>query len=106
MRRLIKSIWFSIKWVIVSKNRNLLVRYTRRALDLMDKAASLTENKNDDRALKKIRKEMENIIDLLPGIVAESTAEVINETTKGPLKTVNIGFDKNKGIHAGFDIKF
>lgn len=100
--------WFRIiaTWVTIAENRAVAIKYTRKVIDLMDIAATLTDSKNDDKSLKKIRKSMEDVVDMLPSEVALKTIKTINAKDKGPLKTVNIGFDEEAGFRAGIDIKF
>ena len=106
MNNIFKWVKAAAMWLVIAENRAVAIKYTRKAIDLMDIAATLTDSKDDDKSLKKIRKNMEKVVDVLPSALALKTIKKINAKTKGPLKTVNIGFNEKEGFRAGIDIRF
>lgn len=94
-------LWFSIK-----ENRDLGITWTIRGLNALEVASKLTSNTKDDKLIKSTKDKLKMMLELMPDSLSESTINKINNTQKGPLRTVQIGYDKDKGINAGVEINF
>lgn len=106
LKNVLKWVKSSFKWVSSRDNIRVGFKNLKIVLDVLEVAATLTDNKNDDKYIKDTKEKLEKLLSKLPYWVARETIENINKEDKGPMKNLKIGYDKSKGVHAGIEIKF
>lgn len=95
----LKSIFL---WVLIKENRNKGFRNVSKLIESLSYLAKLSKNQKDDKVIKQI----EDYLKSVPSWLAQDVIKQVNETKKGPMKNLNIGYDQKKGINAGLTIKF
>ena len=104
--RIISWIKVIVSWLLVKSNRAKSLRTLSMTLGVLENVAKLTKSKKDDFIIEATKRNITKLLIGLPEEEAINTINKINKASKGPLKEVNIGFDKDKGFNGGLSIKF
>lgn len=82
-------------FLLKKENRAIGLSYTRKALTVANTIAKLTKTTKDDKAAQYMAEKIDQAIkinnQLDPSIIS-SAISVVNNTTEGDMKDVNIGF--------------
>lgn len=90
-------------FLLKKENRAIGLSYTRKALTVASTIAKLTKTTKDDKAAQYMAEKIDQAIkinnQLDPSIISNAIS-VVNNTTEGDMKDVNIGFS-----HDGIELK-
>ena len=104
--KLIRWVKIIVSWLMVKSNRKRGLVIINKVIVILETVSKMTKNKHDDFMVKSAKRTIRKLIKDLPEDIAIDTIDKINTTVKGPMKDINIGFDKENGLNAGFSIKF
>ena len=85
-------------FLLKKENRAIGLSYTRKALTVASTIAKLTKTTKDDKAAQYMAEKIDQAIkinnQLDPSIISRAIS-VVNNTTEGDMKDVNIGFSRD-----------
>lgn len=88
-----------ILWLLIKENREIGIKYTKKALDIAALVSKLTPTTKDDKAVAFLAKQF-NKAAILNGITEQSEVEKVAKTitsiSNGSLKDVNLGLKEGK----------
>jgi len=100
---IIKSIFMWVKsivlWLVISENRKVGIKYTKKALDIAEVVSKFTSSTKDDKAVAFLAKQFNKAAQLNNITEEESLKKVANEVSKiskGSLKDISVGIDNGK----------
>lgn len=88
-----------VLWLLVKENREIGLRYTKKALDIVEVVAKITGTTKDDKAVAYIAKKFDEAVKLNGATNQQDIEKVASSVTsiaKGSLKDVAIGLDSGK----------
>jgi len=91
-----------LKFLTIKENRDIGIKYTKKALDLAAYVASKTKTKKDDKGLAFIAKTFDEATTFLDDDEKEQVAYDITKEKKGSLKDIALNIAANEiGVSLG-----
>lgn len=89
----------AVLWLMIKENREIGLKYTKKALDVVEEVAKITGTTKDDKAVAYIAKKFDEAVKANGATdqeQVEKVAKTVSDISKGSLKDVTVGFKEGK----------